>query len=73
VTAGESLTINASASGLNGAYYVVAVLYMQGGGAFSPSAGIDYEAQTSGQMTFTGSAIDLGTLALTLVPADGGP
>ena len=73
VTAGASLSVPADATGVKGNYYVVAVLYMQGGGQFSPTSGIDYEAQSAKTFTFTGSSLDLGTMSLALVGADAGP
>jgi len=72
LTAGQSLTIHGDATGISGSYYVVAVLYMQGGGEFSPTPGKDYEAQSSSTAKFDGAAIDLGTMALTLAGSDGG-
>lgn len=73
VTAGTSLSIPADATGVEGNYYVVAVLYMQGGGQFSPASGIDYEAQSAKTFSFNGSSLDLGTMSLALVGADAGP
>ncbi len=72
VTAGQSLTIHGDATGISGSYYVVAILYMQGGGQFSPTPGKDYEAQSSATMKFDGKAIDLGTLSLSIAGSDGG-
>ena len=73
ITAGASLHLAADASGLSGAKYVLAVLYVQGGGQFSPTPGVDY-ASAPETVTFGGGAMDLGTLTLTLVPvADAGP
>ena len=71
VTAGQALTIHGDATGIKGSYYVVVVLYMQGGGQFSPTPGIDYTVQTTATVSFTGSAIDLGSLTLKLA-GDGG-
>ena len=73
ITAGATLHLAADASGVSGTKYVLAVLYMQGGGQFSPVPGVDY-ASAPATIDFGGQAMDLGTLTLTLVPAaDGGP
>ncbi len=73
VTAGATLHLAADAGGLSGTKHVLAVLYVQGGGQFSPSPGIDYESAPE-TVSFGGQAMDLGTLTLALVQAtDGGP
>lgn len=73
ITPGASLQLTADATGLSGSKYVLAVLYVQGGGQFSPMPGVDY-ASAPESVTFTGKAMDLGTLTLAVVPAvDGGP
>lgn len=74
LTAGASLRLPIDATGLSGTKQVLAVLYMQGGGQFSPTAGIDYESQAV-TVTFPGTPpLDLGTLTLTLVtPPDLAP
>lgn len=51
-------------TGPAGEYFVVVVLYMQGGGVFSPKAGVDYQAGTMAKVKFDGKAVDLGTLDL---------
>ena len=66
VTAGEALTFDGDATGIDGSYYVVVVLYMQGGGQFTPTNGVDYETQSTAKITFSGSAVDLGTMSLQL-------
>ena len=72
VTAGATLHLPADASGLSGTKQLLAVLYVQGGGQFAPTPGIDY-ASAPTAVTFPAGA-DLGTLTLVLVPAvDGGP
>jgi hypothetical protein len=73
IAAGQALTIHGDASGISGSNYVVVVLYMQGGGTFSPMPGVDYEAQSSMPAAFDGKPVDLGTMHLELVSADGGP
>ena len=73
ITAGATLTLTADATGLSGSKQVLAVLYVQGGGQFSPMPGVDYESAPE-TVTFGGSAASLGTLTLALVPVvDGGP
>lgn len=66
VTAGGTLSLEGDPSGLNGDYYVLAVLYMQGGGMLSPKAGVDYVAQSAAKVHFDGKSIDLGELDLAL-------
>jgi hypothetical protein len=66
VTPGQPLVVHGDATGVTGSYYVVAVLYMTGGGQFSPAKGVDYEAQTATKVTFDGGPIDLGTMTLAL-------
>jgi hypothetical protein len=73
LTPGQPLHLSGDASGLHGSENVLAVLYVQGGGQFSPQPGVDY-ASAPEQVVFTGKPIDLGTLTLAIVPvADGGP
>ncbi len=73
IAAGASLQLSADATGLSGSKYVIAVLYMQGGGQFSPTPGVDYESHPE-TVTFAGKPMMLGPLNLALVPLDdGGP
>jgi hypothetical protein len=73
ISAGATLHLAADASGLSGMKYLLAVLYMQGGGQFSPMPGVDY-ASAPATIDFGGQAMELPTLTLALVPvADGGP
>ena len=72
MTAGQSVTIEGDATGITGENYVVVVLYMQGGGSFQPKPGVDYAVASSSKLAFDGGPIDLGTLDLALVTADGG-
>lgn len=72
VAAGMPLTVTGDATGVRGDYYVVAVLYMQGGGTFVPKPGVDYVAESPAPIAFDGTAIDLGTLPVVVAPADGG-
>jgi hypothetical protein len=73
VTAGQPLTVHGDVSTVHGDYFVVAVLYMQGGGQFSPKAGVDYDAYGTQKVHFDGSAVDLGTMRLSIDGADAGP
>jgi hypothetical protein len=73
LTAGEALTVHGDATGIDGSYYVVVVLYMQGGGQFTPTNGVDYETQSPTKVTFAGAAVDIGTMNLELAGADAGP
>lgn len=66
--AGQSMTLALDTSSAMDDLYVVAVLYQQGGGQFSPKSGVDYVAQSASTFHFTGAAMDLGTLALVLAP-----
>jgi hypothetical protein len=73
VTPGASLHLPADAGSLSGTKQLLAVLYVQGGGQFTPTPGVDYASAPSA-VTFGGGAMDLGTLTLVLVPVvDGGP
>src|SRR5262249_9075027 len=63
VTPGATLHLGADAGGLSGAKSVLAVLYMQGGGQFTPTPGVDY-ASAPEMITYSGAAMDLGTLTL---------
>jgi hypothetical protein len=65
LTAGQTVTLTGDASKLTGTKYVIAVVYMTGGGTFSPKAGVDYESSDE-KIVFTGQPIDLGTLTLAL-------
>ena len=42
LSASKDLTLAIPDAGLSGEYHVVVVLYMEGGGTFQPSSGIDY-------------------------------
>jgi hypothetical protein len=57
---------------ITGAYYFYAALYMEGGGATEPVAGVDYVAHGTGPITADGSPINLGELTLELYQ-DPGP
>ena len=65
VTAGKAIDLSADVATVPpGDYFVVAVLYMDGGGTLSPKAGVDYQAATSAKVKFDGKSVDLGTLDL---------
>ena len=73
IAAGATLHLPADTTGLSGSKQLLAVLYVEGGGQFSPTPGIDY-ASAPTAVSFPSSATDLGTLTLAVVPAvDGGP
>lgn len=65
---GQPMTLSLDTSSAMGALYVVAVLYQQGGGQYSPKSGVDYVAQSASTFNFTGDAMDLGTLDLVIAP-----
>lgn len=72
LAAGQSLQLLADATGVSGSEYVLAIVYMQGGGTTVPQPGVDYVSQPA-QVTFTGKPVDVGTLSLMRVPSpDGG-
>jgi hypothetical protein len=66
--AGQAMALTLDTSAAMGDLYVVAVLYQQGGGQFTPKSGVDYVAQSAQTFHFTGAPIALGTLTLTLAP-----
>jgi hypothetical protein len=72
IAAGQPLTVVGDATGVSGSYFVVAILYMKGGGVFVPSPGVDYVGETASPVAFDGNAISLGTLPVIIAPADGG-
>jgi hypothetical protein len=73
ITPGATLHLAADIKGLSGSKHLLAVLYMQGGGQFTPTPGVDY-ASAPETVTFSGGVMDLGPLTLALVPVvDGGP
>ncbi|MGZ3449397.1 MAG: hypothetical protein ACXVEF_07340 [Polyangiales bacterium] len=67
LTAGGTFAIEGDLAGITGNYYVLAVVYMKGGGNFSPKDGIDYDASTAKALSFDGkSGVDGGTLSLAI-------
>lgn len=72
LSAGHAVKVSGDGTGLSGTKYVLAVLYMQGGGQLQPMAGVDYVSAPV-QVSFNGQPVDFGTLALMLLPGgDGG-
>ena len=71
IMAGKSVTVSGDATGLSGAKYVLAVLYMQGGGQLAPTANVDYVSAPQ-QVTFGGGAVATAPFALMLLSPDGG-
>ncbi len=65
-TAGESIELDLDTSSLSGDYFIIAILFMEGGGMFQPTAGVDYAAATDTAITFDGEPTDLGSLDLAL-------
>jgi hypothetical protein len=65
---GQPMTLALDTSSASGPLYVVAVLYQQGGGQYSPKSGVDYVAQSASTLDFTGAAMDLGSLDLAIAP-----
>jgi hypothetical protein len=66
---GRDLVLAFDDVGVTGEYYVMAVLYMEGGGVFQPMPGVDYMA-TSGQVTLGQGQVTV-TLPLELVSTPG--
>ena len=66
VTAGATLSVAGDPSGVTGDYYVLVVLFMQGGGTQAPKSGVDYVATSAAKVHFDGTSVDLGTLDLAL-------
>lgn len=67
IAAGQTLTVMGDAGALSGDKYVLAVLYMNGGGMLAPKPGVDY-ASAGTKVTFTGHALSIGPLTLARVP-----
>ncbi len=65
---GQPMTLALDTSTASGQLYVVAVLYQQGGGQYSPKSGVDYVAQSASTFDFTGAAMNLGTMDLVIAP-----
>jgi hypothetical protein len=72
IVAGQTLTIAGDPGSLSGQKFVLAVLYMQGGGMLAPTANVDYVSAPA-QVTFGGGgAIAIGPLDLILLAPDAG-
>jgi hypothetical protein len=72
VAAGQSITLSGDVPTNRGAFKVLAALYMEGGGQFSPKPGTDYDAATANAVEITGASVDFGTLPLALHTANDG-
>lgn len=67
LTAGGTFDLEGDITGIDGKYYVLVVVYMKGGGTFSPKDGVDYDTATSMALEFDGKkSLDAGTLTLAL-------
>jgi hypothetical protein len=67
LTAGGTFAVEGDVTGISGSYYILAVVYMKGGGNFSPKDGVDYDASTAKALEFDGkSGVDGGTLSLAI-------
>jgi hypothetical protein len=67
LTAGGTFAVEGDVTGISGDYFVLAVVYMKGGGSFSPKDGVDYDAATAKALAFDGkSAVDGGTMSLAI-------
>jgi hypothetical protein len=72
VAAGQEITLTGDVPANRGPFKVLAALYMQGGGQFSPKPGTDYDAATANVVDLTGASVDFGTLPLALHTATDG-
>jgi len=72
VAAGQEITLTGDVPTNRGPFKVLAALYMQGGGQFSPKPGTDYDAATANFVELTGAPVDFGTLPLALHTATDG-
>jgi hypothetical protein len=72
VAAGQEITLTGDVPPNRGPFKVLAALYMQGGGQFSPKPGTDYDAATANFVELTGAPVDFGTLPLALHTATDG-
>jgi hypothetical protein len=57
--AGETVQLRMTDLGMTGTYYFLGLLFMPGGGASFPVAGVDYNGQTAAAYPFTGAALNL--------------
>jgi hypothetical protein len=72
VAAGQEIRLSGDVPANRGPFKVLAALYMQGGGQFSPKPGTDYDAATANFVEVTGASVDFGTLPLALHTANDG-
>ena len=73
ITPGGTYEFKADASALKGKYFVLAILFVKGGGTFAPKAGVDYDVATANPLDFDGTtALDTGPLTLMLHQAGDG-
>lgn len=72
VAAGQELTLSGDVPTNRGSFKVLAVLYMQGGGFFTPTAGKDYDTASANFVQITGQSVDFGTLPLAFHTATDG-
>lgn len=66
VTSGQPYNVKMTNVDVSGEYFFYAALYMPNGGKFQPKAGIDYVAQTSAKVAFTGKAVTIPELTFAL-------
>jgi hypothetical protein len=67
ITPGGTYAIDADVSATVGKYYVLAIVYVKGGGTLSPKPDVDYDAATTMTLEFDGKkAVDMGTLTMAL-------
>jgi len=69
IVAGQTLSVTGDAGTLSGNKYVIAVLYMQGGGQLAPMAGVDYVSGGT-QTSFDSHTAAIGPLMLMKLPGD---
>ena len=72
VVAGQDIVLQGPLPTNRGPFRVLAVLYMQGGGLFTPKAGTDYDVASAANVNITGATVDFGTLPLALHTATDG-
>ena len=72
VAAGQEITVSGDVPTNRGSFKVLAVLYMQGGGFFTPKAGTDYDTASADFVNVTGQSVDFGTMPLALHTATDG-
>ena len=68
VNTGGSYEVEISPLVATGEYYIWVFLYMEGGGEWMPTSGIDYSGHSSEPYMFDGSPITFTDISLTLAP-----